>query len=141
MGTAMCTGLCAYGYVFQLGTQNVPQGDEINYSNNGPLFNITHTPGEEEIIVELAGDYEITFAINTTGNNPQDWGIAVNDAVVASFNAAGQSITGGFALTLAAGDVITMRNTGTLPDPAVLRNVTPPTISTWLQIKKLDANA
>ncbi|KAF1085298.1 hypothetical protein SPSYN_01434 [Sporotomaculum syntrophicum] len=131
------TGLAAFGFVFQIGTQNVPVGDDINYSNNGPLFNITHAPGEEGITVELAGVYDISFGIYTSQNNPQDWAVAVNDAIVAEFNGAGQTIVAAVTLDLNAGDIVTIRNVATGgAEGATLREED--TISSWVKINKLD---
>lgn len=111
----------AWGYVYQMNTQTVPVGANVNFSNNGPLNGITHTPGTATVTVTAAGTYNLTFSIYTTQNNPQDWAVVVNGTARQRFNSAGQTITGTTALTLEAGDRVTIRNVATSPDPATLR--------------------
>lgn len=113
--------LAAWGYVFQINTQSVVVGANVNFSNNGPLNGITHNPGTSRIQVTLAGTYNITFSVYTAQNNPQDWAIAVNGTNRARFNSAGQTITGTASLELEANDTVTIRNVNTSPDPAMLR--------------------
>lgn len=113
--------LAAWGYVYQISTQTVAVGDSINFSSNGPLFGITHTPGDTHIEVSSAGIYNLTFAVYTNRNNPQVWSVVVNSGVRQMFNASGQTFTGTTTLTLNANDRVTIRNSGTIPDPAVLR--------------------
>jgi len=118
----ICTsGLVAWGYVFQIGTETVAVGSPITFSNNGPIENIAHTPGNSGIEISQGGTYNIAFSVYTTNNNPQDWAVVVNGTIRSEFNSAGQSITGITSLVLSAGDTITIRNVATVPDPAVLR--------------------
>ncbi|PKM76812.1 MAG: hypothetical protein CVU90_10320 [Firmicutes bacterium HGW-Firmicutes-15] len=128
--------MVAWGYVYQIGTQSVAIGSPIDFSNNGPLNAITHTPGTSSINISVTGVYNIAFAINTTNTNPQDWGVVVNGIIQAEFNAAGQSITGIASLVLSSGDTVTIRNVASLPDPAVLRITD--TISASVLIYKVD---
>jgi len=113
--------LAAWGYVFQINTQSVPVGANVNFSNNGPLNGISHTPGTATVTVEAAGTYNLTFSVYTTQNNPQDWAVVVNGVTSQRFNSAGQTITGTTSLVLNAGDRVTIRNVATSPDPATLR--------------------
>lgn len=113
--------LSAWGYVFQLNTQTVAVGASVNFSDNGPLNGITHTPGTAHIEVANTGIYNLTFSVYTSQNNPQDWAVVVNGVVRQRFNSAGQTITGTTTLTLNANDRVTIRNSGTIPDPATLR--------------------
>lgn len=129
-------GLEAYGWIFQSGTETVPLGSDINYSGNGPLLNITHVPGTAPIIVGLTGIYNIAFVVNSSNNNPEGYSIFVNGASRGDFTAAGQSITALASLSLVAGDSVTIRNSATVPDPAVLRTSG---ISSSLLIYKVDA--
>lgn len=125
-----------YGYVVIVGTQSVPVGTDLLWSGNGPMNGVSHTAGTASVVVTNAGTYKMTFGINTSANNPQFWGVAVNGTVVQHFGCAGQTLFGATQLTLAAGDVVTIRNEGTLPDPATVRigdgN------SAWLQIDQVD---
>ncbi|MEN6328127.1 MAG: hypothetical protein ABFD18_18190 [Syntrophomonas sp.] len=113
--------LASWGYVFQINTQNVATGANVNFSNNGPLNAINHEPGTATIEVTLPGTYNITFSVYTTQNNPQDWAVVVNGGVRSRFNAAGQTITGTTSLVLDALDRVTIRNVNTIPSPATLR--------------------
>jgi len=130
------SGLAAFGYVFQLGTETVPVGADISFSNNGPLFNVAHAAGTAPIIVNAAGTYNIAFAVYTANNNLQDWGVAVNNVVVADFNSAGMSLSAATTLNLNAGDVVTIRNVSTGAQEATLRTTS--TISAWVQLFKVN---
>lgn len=127
----------AWGYVYQIGTQTVSVGANVNFSNNGPLNGITHTPGTATVTVSAAGTYNISFSIYTSQNNPQDWAVVINGIVQSRFNSAGQTIAGETSLTLSAGDRVTIRNVATLPDPATLRSGDYTTA--YLLIYKLDS--
>ncbi|HEX2937300.1 MAG TPA: hypothetical protein VHO66_00065 [Ruminiclostridium sp.] len=129
--------LLAYGRIFQVGTETVPLGTDIKFSDNGPLLNITHDPGTAPIIVGLTGVYNIELVVNTSGNNPEGYSIFVNGASRADFTASGQSITAFASLPLTAGDSVTIHNSATAPDPAVLRTGT--AISSSVLIYKVDA--
>lgn len=137
-GATGANGLAAFGYVFDNETpsQTIPLGSDLLFSNNGPLFNVGHTPGTSNIVVNRPGNYDIIFAVNTNANNPQNWGIRVNGIVVQNFNNAGQTMVAAATLTLAAGDAITINNVGTVPNPAVLRAGFN---TAWLKIEKIDS--
>lgn len=128
--------LAAWGYVFQVGAQSVAVGANINFSNNGPLNGVNHTPGDSAIIVAAAGTYNISLGIYTAQNNPQDWAVVINGTERSRFNAAGQSITSSTSLTLTANDRVTIRNAGTSPDPATLREGE--TTTAYVLIYKVD---
>ncbi|MDD2619516.1 MAG: hypothetical protein PHC92_02435 [Syntrophomonadaceae bacterium] len=113
--------LASWGYVYQIGTQSVAVGSNVTFSNNGPLTAINHTPGNAAIEVALAGTYNISFAVYTTQNNPQDWAVVINGVVRSRFNSAGQSISGDTSMVLDALDRVTIRNVNTIPDPVTLR--------------------
>lgn len=53
----------AYGYVFNFPIQTVAAGADVIFSNNGPLFNIGHSPGTAAILVPQAGDYLVEYTI------------------------------------------------------------------------------
>lgn len=129
--------LQAYGYIFQVGTESVPLNTNVNYSNNGPLLNIVHIPGTAPIVVGLAGIYNISLVVNTSLNNPAGFSIFVNGVSQANFVSGGQNLTALASLPLNAGDSITIRNTATSPDPAVLRTGT--SVSSTVLINKVDA--
>jgi hypothetical protein len=129
--------LQAYGRIFQIGTEIVPLGTDVSYSDNGPLLNITHTSGTAPIIVGLTGIYNIELVVNSSNNNPEGYSIFVNGASRADFTAAGQSITAFASLALNAGDSVTIHNSATVPDPGILRIGT--AISSSVLIYKVDA--
>jgi len=120
-GSPIGASLAAWGYVFQINTQTVAVGANINFSNNGPLNGISHTPGTATVIVAADGTYNLTFSVYTTQNNPQDWAVVVNGVNRQRFNSAGQTISGTTSLALNADDRVTLRNVATSPDPATLR--------------------
>jgi len=136
-GATGANGLAAFGYVFDNETpaQSIAVGSDVLYSNNGPLQLVSHIPGTSSIVVNLAGIYNIDFGIYTNANNPQVWGIAVNNVVQQVFNNAGQTLVASATLSLALNDSITIRNVNTLPNPAVLRAGFN---TAWVKIEKVN---
>ena len=130
-----------YGYVYDnrlgAGNQQVTVGNDVLYNTNGPLQGVTHAANSSTITVSEAGDYNVTFAFNSNANNPQDWGVAVNGTVQAHFTSAGQNGGGSLGLTLHAGDIVSIRDVGTMPDPANTRNID--ANSTWVRLNKLSS--
>lgn len=135
-GEPNVSSLDSWGYVFHINTQNIAVGAPVNFSNNGPLMGITHAPGTSNIEVAAAGTYNISFAVYTAQNNPQDWAVVVNGVVRSRFNSAGQAIHGSTLLTLNANDRVTIRNVNTLPNPATLRQG--PFTTAYVLILKVD---
>ncbi|MDT8717969.1 collagen-like protein, partial [Clostridium sp. 19966] len=134
-------GLAASGYVYQLATlanATVIGGADIPFSNNGPLTGITHTAGTTTVTVVTAGTYEINYGLSITAGIGAQIAIAVNGTVNASTPIAALITTGelfGSAiLTLAAGDVITLRNNSAVALTLTLA----PAVGAQLTIKKLD---
>ena len=97
----------------------VAGGADVTFSNNGPLSGVTHTAGTAPVTVPTAGTYQIYYGVNITAGVGAAIAIAVNGVVDPSTNvnlltAVGE--TGGDAmLTLAAGDVLTLRNNSAVP--------------------------
>jgi hypothetical protein len=94
-------------------------GADVPFSNNGPLSGITHTAATTTITVPAAGSYQIDYYINITAGIGSAIAIAVNGTVdastpVAALVATGE-ISGTAILTLAAGDVLTLRNNSATP--------------------------
>lgn len=115
--------LAAFGYVFNNSTsaQNIVIDSNVLFNNNGPLKNITHTPGADSILIHQTGICNIAFSIYTSANNFQGWGVAVNGVVLSYFKAYGRNISSSISLYLNANDIITIRNVDTVPNPAILR--------------------
>ncbi len=130
------SSLSAFGYVFQIDTQNIAVGSNVTFSDNGPLNGINHTPGSPTIEVTLDGIYNIVFSIYTTQNNPQDWAVVINGLPQSRFTSAGQTITAAATLDLNAQDRVTIRNVNTIPDPATLREGD--FITAYVMIYKVD---
>jgi hypothetical protein len=94
-------------------------GADVPFSNNGALIGVTHTPGTTTVVVPTAGSYLITYNTSITAGVGSQIAIAVNGTVDAStpvtaLVATGQ-IQGTVILTLAAGDVLTLRNNSAVP--------------------------
>jgi len=107
-----------YGYTYQLATvidATVVGGADVPFSNNGPLSSsVTHTAGTTTITVQFAGSYKIDYELSYTAGVGAALAIAVNgiaDASTAiSLLTSTGMVHGSAILSLAAGDVITLRN-------------------------------
>ena len=116
-GPAGTNGLAAFGYVFELATladATVVGGADVLFSNNGPLLGVTHTAGTTTITVPSAGNYRVSYGISYTSGIGAAIAVAVNGTVDAStqvnlLTSVG-NVRGAAILTLAAGDVVTLRN-------------------------------
>jgi hypothetical protein len=116
------SGLSDFGYVYELATiadATVVGGADVPFSNNGPLTNTYHTAGTTTITVNTAGSYKVDYSINITAGIGSAVSVAVNGTVDASTNitclVATGHISGTAILTLAAGDVLTLRNNSATP--------------------------
>jgi hypothetical protein len=94
-------------------------GADVPFSNNGPLVNITHTAGTTTVTVTIAGVYQIDYSVSITAGVGAVIALAVNGTVdpstpVPALVATGV-LSGTAMLTLAAGDVITLRNNSATP--------------------------
>ena len=115
-------GVTTFGYVYELATladATVVGGADVPYSNNGPLSGVTHTAGTTTVTVPTAGSYQIDYSVFITAGLGSAIAIAVNGTVDASTNvtalvAVGE-VAGTATLTLAAGDVLTLRNNSAIP--------------------------
>jgi len=134
-------GLAAFGYVYELATEldgTVVGGADVLFSSNGPLINETHSEADPGVIVALAGNYQIDYSVSITVGIGSVIAIAVNGTVdigtpITALAATGQVI-GQATLTLAAGDVIMLRNDSVTP----FTLVNTPNVGAQLTINKLD---
>jgi hypothetical protein len=106
-------GLSDYGYVYNLGGQTVALEADVVFDSNGPLSaGITHGLGAASVTILNAGDYKVTFIV--TGVEPNQFALAVNGTALAAAiygsGAGTQQTTGQAIITMAAGDVLTLRN-------------------------------
>jgi hypothetical protein len=107
------SGLSDYGYVYNIGGQTVAIEADVVFDSNGPLSaGITHGLGGAAVTILNAGDYKVTFIVS--GVEPNQFGLAVNGTPLAGAiygsGAGTQQTTGQAIVTLAAGDVVTLRN-------------------------------
>lgn len=135
------SGLAAFGYVFQLATiadATVVGGADVPFSNNGPLSNVSHTAGTTTAVISIAGTYELSYSVSITAGIGSQIAVAVNSTVNASTEintlVATGNISGKAILSLAAGDVLTLRNNSAV---AMTMNLAPG-VGAQMTIKKLD---
>lgn len=112
-GPAGSSGLSQYGYVYNLGAEVVPVEADIAFDTNGVLTpGITHPPGAAGITFVDPGTYKITFSVS--GVEPNQMALFVNSALVSGTvygsGAGTQQNIGQAILTIAAGDILTVRN-------------------------------
>jgi hypothetical protein len=108
--------LAEYAYVYNDAAQVVALDTDINFNKNGVLTaGITHaagTPGAAGIQLVNAGSYEVTFSVS--GVEPSQMAVALNGIVAPSTvygsGAGTQQNNGQAILSVAAGDVLTLRN-------------------------------
>jgi BclA C-terminal domain/Collagen triple helix repeat (20 copies) len=134
-------GLSSFGYVYELATiadATVVGGADVPFSNNGPLSNVTHTAGTTTITVTEAGVYQVSWHVTITAGIGSEIAVAINgvqdsSTPVLALNAVGE-ISGNSMLTLAAGDVVTLRNNSAV---AITMTLAPET-GAQFTITKLD---
>jgi hypothetical protein len=102
-----------YAYVYSTGAQTVPLEASVNFDAGGTLSpGITHSPGAAGITLTNPGIYELAFSVSGTG--PNQIALFVNGSVVPgtiyASGAGTQQNTGEGIATIAAGDVLTLRN-------------------------------
>ena len=106
-------GIAEFGYIFNVYPQTVPIENNIAFDSNRIFTSgIKHIPGSDEIIVNTAGYYEVTFSVSKL--EPSQFAIFVNDVVVpetvyGSVSGA-ERYEGQAILALAAGDILNLRN-------------------------------
>jgi hypothetical protein len=102
------------------------------------LLNETHIAGTALVTVLFAGNYQIDYTVSITAGILSEIAIAVNGVVapstlITALVATGQ-VTGQAILTLAAGDVITLRNASGV----TLTLTIAPEVGAQMTIDKLD---
>ena len=103
-----------YAYVYNVAARTVAIEADVTFSSNGVMTaGITHAPGSAGIALVNAGDYKVTFTVS--GVEPSQMALFVNGVLwcrgtVYGSGAGTQQNTGQAIVTLAAGDVITVRN-------------------------------
>ncbi|MEK5070485.1 BclA C-terminal domain-containing protein [Sporosarcina sp. FSL K6-1508] len=106
-------GLCEYGYIYNLSPQTVPIEADVLFDSNGLMTpGIVHILGTSQIIVNVSGDYEVTFSVS--GVEPNQFALFLNGApitgTVYGSGAGTQQNNGQAIISIAAGDALTLRN-------------------------------
>jgi len=105
-------GLSSYAYIFNLTEQSVAVETDVTFSHNGNFNGILHTPAASQIVLGSAGDYAICFSVS--GVEPCQFTLYHNDTPIFGStygSGAGTQIDSGTVIeTVAAGDIITLRN-------------------------------
>ena len=112
-GPAGTNGLAQYAYVYNLAAEVVAIEADVTLGTNGVLTSgITHAPGTAGITLVNAGTYEVTYSVS--GSEPSQFAVFDNGALVAgtiyASGAGTQQNNGQAIITVAAGDVLTIRN-------------------------------
>jgi hypothetical protein len=113
VGPAGGGGSPQYGYVYNVSAETVAVEADVIFSSNGILTSgLTHAPGNAGIAFTIAGDYRVTFSVS--GVEPGQFGLFINGALVAGTiygsGAGTQQNAGQAIITIAASDVLTLRN-------------------------------
>lgn len=108
----------AHGYFYHLASlarSTVQGGCDIPFSSNGPTNGVSHSGGAKEITIASAGDYLVDYQASVSSSIGTSLAIAVNGTVDPSTLALRRDslgvVSGKAILRLAAGDVVTLRNT------------------------------
>ncbi|ULO05203.1 S-layer homology domain-containing protein [Paenibacillus sp. 19GGS1-52] len=105
-------GSLYFGYIYNTSAQIVALEADVPFDSNGVLAGITHAPGTANIQIDNSGVYEINFSVAAV--EPNQFAIFVNGTPVTEgifgSGSGTQQNNGHLMLTLAAGDVITLRN-------------------------------
>jgi hypothetical protein len=112
-GPAGPGGSSQYGYIYNINAQTVPLEADVTFSNNGIITSgITHAPGNAGIAFTSVGIYKVTFSVS--GVEPGQFALFINGALVPGTvygsGAGTQQNSGQVLISIAAGDVLTLRN-------------------------------
>ena len=111
-GATGSSSLAVSAYIYNLGAQVVPLEADILFDSNGLINGIAHAPGTAAIIVPSAGDYLVSWSVS--GVEPNQFTLFQNGGAVAGATfgsgASTQQNNGQVLVTLAAGDILTLRN-------------------------------
>jgi hypothetical protein len=102
----------SYAYVYNLAAQTVAVEADVLFDHTGPLLGFTHTAGTSTITVTAAGTYLVDLSASAT--EVAQFALTVNGVPVPQSTygsgAGTQQDNGQVILSLAAGDVLTLRN-------------------------------
>lgn len=108
-----CSGLCEFGYIYNLSPQVVAVEADVIFDSTGIVTTgITHVPGTSQVIVNRPGIYEVTFSVS--GVEPNQFtlflnGVPIPESVYGS-GAGTQQNNGQVIVAIPAGGILTLRN-------------------------------
>lgn len=106
------SGLSVYGYIYNIGEQDVEVEDSVEFSNNSNLVGITHIAGSTNVTVTNAGVYAIWYSI--LGISPNQFALFIGNTAITNTifgAAAGNEQNTSFTIqSIPAGSVLTLRN-------------------------------
>lgn len=101
--------LGAYGYFFDTGDQEVPAGDALVFTDNGPFQGFTFTPPSSSIKITTSGIYAAYYEIS--GNGSQLFQLELDGTPIPGSLYMLQGESSGFVLfSASAGQVVTLVN-------------------------------
>ncbi|MBO0602823.1 collagen-like protein, partial [Sporosarcina sp. E16_3] len=111
--TGASGGLSEYAYIYNLAGQTVAIDADIPFDSNGIMTaGITHATGTTQVSFTTLGDYLVTFSVS--GVEPSQFALFLNGAQVTGTvygsGAGTQQNNGQAIITIAASDVLTLRN-------------------------------
>jgi hypothetical protein len=144
--TRTTCGLCEYGYIYNLTPQTVAIEADVLFDSNGIMTpGIVHALGTSQIIVNIPGDYEVTFSVS--GTEPNQFALFLNGSPVAGTvygsGAGTQQNNGQAIIAIAAGDVLTLRNHSSAAAVGLASAIggTQANVNASVVIKMLNSNA
>ncbi len=130
--------LLGYGYIYFLAPAvfTVNPGSDIPFTNEGPLLSLTH-PTPSIVNIKVTGDYLIKYAVFLNFAATASIALTINGIVNSATQISTVIPTGTLSseaiITLNAGDIVTLRNTGVKP----IRLIISPSIGSQLNLVKL----
>ncbi|QTD42731.1 collagen-like protein [Sporosarcina sp. Te-1] len=108
-----CSGLCEYGYIYNLSPEVVAVEADIIFDSTGIVTpGITHIPGTSQIFITSPGVYEVTFSVS--GVEPNQFTLYLNGAplpeTVYGSGAGTQQNNGQAIIAIPSGGILTLRN-------------------------------
>lgn len=108
-------GIAEYAYIYNTSSQFVTNGNAVMFDANGQMTSgITHNPGASFIFVNTPGTYEIQYNVISTNSNQFSVyvnGVSATGSRYGTVTSSAQN-SGMVIVTLAAGDVVQLYNTG-----------------------------
>lgn len=108
-----CSGLCEYGYIYNLGPETVAVEADIIFDSTGIVTpGITHAPGTSQIFVTRPGIYEVTFIVSGVEDCQFTLfldGVPIPETVYGS-GAGTQQNNGQAIIAIPSGGILTLRN-------------------------------